>query len=140
MSLGLPRASKIVSLVDGTKGIKRRIQSFQHVARQESAGARSKAQGSSAHLHVLVLDVLQVRLDQGQVVALLEHVDCARVVDARDKHGKELAQLHGRVVEVELHGAVVDLRVAALADNVLYIGRKRVGGAYGHWSATSRWA
>lgn len=70
-------------------------------------------------LDVALLDRDEVRLDQGQVVELLEDANDAGVVHTRSEDGQEVVDQRGLVVVVELDALVVVLGVGNLDHNVL---------------------
>jgi len=67
------------------------------------------------------LDGPQVRLDEWNVASFLEEVDGARVIHARRQYQQKVVEQQWLVVEVELQGAVVDLNVSHLRDDVLEV-------------------
>ncbi|GJC99267.1 hypothetical protein ColKHC_08093 [Colletotrichum higginsianum] len=68
---------------------------------------------------VLGLDVDEERLDEREVVTLLKHLDHTVNVDASSERLEQVRKQRGVLLEVEVDGAVVDLQVGNLDDNLL---------------------
>ncbi|GKT40436.1 uncharacterized protein ColSpa_00617 [Colletotrichum spaethianum] len=68
---------------------------------------------------VLALHVDEERLDERQVVALLEHLDHTVHIDARSERLEQVRKQGRVLLKVEVDGAVVDLQVGDLDNNLL---------------------